>query len=71
MRKINLIVLHHSASPRETTNASMIRSWHLARGWNDIGYHRVIEADGQIMDGRPVQRRGAHAKGSNTTSIGI
>ena len=76
MRPITLIVVHHSASPL-TTTATDISRWHSApkpvgRGWRlGTGYHRVIEADGSVLDGRKVQRVGAHAKGSNTASIGI
>lgn len=67
---ISLIVIHHSASPL-STSVKQIRQWHIANGWSDIGYHRVIEATGRIHDGRPIQKIGAHAKGSNSTSIGI
>jgi len=70
MRAIKRLVIHHSASSTQTTVAQ-IREWHVARGWSDIGYHRVIEGDGSILDGRPVQTIGAHAKGSNRDSIGI
>jgi N-acetylmuramoyl-L-alanine amidase len=70
MRDISLIVIHHSASPLATT-AKQIATWHAARFRLGTGYHRVIESDGSVFDGRKVQWRGAHAKGSNTGSIGI
>ena len=70
MRSINLIVIHHSASPL-TTTAKQIAVWHAARFRLGTGYHRIIEADGGVLDGRKVQRWGAHAKGSNEHSIGI
>jgi len=65
------IVIHHSASARDTTTRNMIRSWHKAKGWKDIGYHFVIEGDGSILLGRPLNKMGAHAKGANRDSIGI
>lgn len=34
-------VVHWSASGEQTT-VEDIRSWHVGRGWRDIGYHRVI-----------------------------
>ncbi len=40
MHKITNIVIHCSDSNFGT--ASMIISWHLARGWRDIGYHFVV-----------------------------
>jgi len=70
MREIRLLVIHHSASSLQTT-AKQIMGWHAARFKLGIGYHRIIEADGGILDGRKVQRIGAHAKRSNTHSIGI
>lgn len=52
-------------------DAETIRSWHLARGWSDIGYHYVVKLDGTIESGRPLHRVGAHVKGHNDDSIGI
>jgi N-acetyl-anhydromuramyl-L-alanine amidase AmpD len=49
-----------------------IRRWHTQeRGWSDIGYHYLIDRDGTVLEGRPVERAGAHAKGHNKTSIGV
>ena len=46
MRKIKNIIVHCSDSPFGC--ASLIREWHLARGWKDVGYHAVI------LNSRPV-----------------
>ncbi len=70
MRTINLAVVHHSASGT-FTRAREIERWHLARGWSSIGYHYLIEADGKLVRGRPVEIMGAHAKDHNAQSIGI
>ena len=70
MRPINLIVIHHSASPLSTTRED-IAAWHRAKGWRDIGYHFVIESDGRVVPGRPLEEVGAHARGHNASSIGI
>jgi len=40
MRNINSIVVHHSAS--HWGCAEVFREWHLERGWQDIGYHCVV-----------------------------
>jgi len=73
MREINKIIVHCSATP-EGRNVSVdtIRTWHVnERGWSDIGYHYVVELDGTIRSGRPVERQGAHVKGFNADSIGV
>jgi len=82
MREIRLIVVHCSDS--EWGDVNIIREWHLARGWSDVGYHFVItngrkrtrlnyEAsdDGVIQVGRDIAQPGAHASGLNQYSIGI
>lgn len=70
MRKLEAIVIHHSASTTSTT-AETIRKWHIDRGWSDIGYHYVIERSGEIKPGRPLHRIGAHARRFNHHSVGI
>ena len=75
MRKIDTIILHTAAYKKELT-AKTIREWHMAQGWNTIGYHFVItgspwDARARIEYGRPIDVKGAHAYGSNTTSVGI
>jgi N-acetylmuramoyl-L-alanine amidase len=71
-RKINKIIIHCSATPEgRDVCTDTIRQWHLDRGWRDIGYHYVIELDGSIVTGRPIEQVGAHCKGKNRNSIGI
>ena len=48
-----------------------IRRWHLALGWKDIGYHWIIDRDGQIAPGRPETVMGSHVRGHNERSLGI
>lgn len=71
-RPINLIVIHHSATPPgRNVTVKEIDQWHRDRGFDGIGYHDVIMIDGQICEGRGRERAGAHAKGHNAHSIGI
>lgn len=70
MRHLNRIVVHHSASPLSTTRDE-IDTWHRAKGWDGVGYHFVIEGDGTIRVGRPLDTPGAHARGHNADSVGI
>lgn len=57
-------------------SADDVREWHTAEapdgnGWSDIGYHFVIDLDGRIETGRPLDRVGAHTKGHNKSSVGV
>lgn len=56
-------VIHHSASG--DVSAEVIDKWHKERGWDGIGYHFVIRANGSVEEGRSLKKRGAHAKGRN------
>lgn len=72
MRKINKIILHCSATREgKDFRASDIRRWHLERGFSDIGYHFIVDLDGKIEPGRPIEQIGAHCSGQNKDSIGI
>jgi len=73
MRNIEKIIIHCSATPEgRDVKIETIKSWHVkGRGWSDIGYHYVIELNGMIKFGRPLEKSGAHTKGHNATSIGI
>ena len=72
MRKIEKIIVHCSATPEgKHYSVDTIRKWHLKRGWRDIGYHFVIDLEGNVEEGRPIEMTGAHTKGENFDSIGI
>ena len=72
MRKINEVILHCSATPEgKDFKAKDIRKWHKEKGWQDIGYHYVIDLDGTIEPGRDVDIIGAHCLNHNANSIGI
>lgn len=82
MRKWEYIIIHHSASP--WLNEVELRSWHLARGFSDIGYHYFIlngflynnreydlSKDGIVGVGRDIEKDGAHTLNWNSKAIGI
>lgn len=83
MRNIDEIVVHCSATkPAWMQGKSLaakvaeIKRWHTdpkprGRGWSDIGYHYLIDRDGTVMVGRPVERTGAHTRGHNRKTIGV
>jgi N-acetylmuramoyl-L-alanine amidase len=72
MRTIKEIIVHCAATPEgKDYTVADIRKWHLARGFNDIGYHYVIYRDGSVHKGRSEDVVGAHCTGHNTNSIGV
>lgn len=72
MRNIKRRIYHCSAStPTMDIGVKEITTWHLDRGFNDIGYHIVVRKNGSIEFGRPFNVVGAHCKGYNRESIGI
>lgn len=73
MRNINKIIVHCSATPEgKDIKTETIRGWHIkGNGWNDIGYHYVIELDGSVHKGRDESKVGAHCQGYNFNSIGV
>ena len=72
MRNISKIIIHCSATPEgKDFTVADIRRWHLQRGFNDIGYHFVIYRDGSVVNGRPIDKIGAHCLHQNNHSVGI
>ena len=79
MNNIDSIIIHCSATKAgQDFKAKDIDRMHRARGFNQIGYHFVIDLDGTIEEGRPLSIEGVHCntKGSsglsyNKHSIGI
>ncbi len=74
-------VLHHGGpvgGPRWTFNAAAqtCRDWQAfhqgpQRGWNDIGYHYLVDGLGRLYEGRPVWALGAHVEQQNSHRVGI
>lgn len=86
MRPIKLILVHVSATPPDMDiGAAEIKHLHTmpnteiikwgkvnvrGKGWSDIGYHAILRRNGQVENGRPIERAGAHARGYNAYSLG-
>lgn len=70
-RVIHTLVWHCTATPegKEFSRAD-IDKMHRARGFNGIGYHKLIHLDGSVSEGRPESQIGAHVTGHNTGTIG-
>jgi len=68
---LRTIVIHHSALA-PTFGAAEIQRLHIEkRGFADIAYHFVVDADGKFFEGRSINVRGAHVEGANTGSVGV
>jgi hypothetical protein len=77
---VRLLVVHHTAikvtddprPPHERMRA--LYTYHAdSRGWGDIGYHFVVDEEGQIYEGKAGGKYvvGGHAYCSNVSTIGI
>jgi N-acetylmuramoyl-L-alanine amidase len=83
MRPLHGIIVHCTATTAnwwhdKPTSAKVaeVKRWHTlkpphGRGWKDIGYHYLIDRDGTVATGRPLEQVGAHVQGHNTGTIGI
>jgi len=72
------ITIHHTAGKLTTSledsisEIQFIQDYHQnAKGWNDIGYHFLVDSLGNIFEGRPIKVVGAHVYMHNTNNIGI
>lgn len=71
-RVIDEIIIHCTATPAgRAVSVAEIDAWHRARGYEGIGYHYVVDLNGQVLNGRHVDRIGAHCLGHNCYSIGV
>lgn len=71
-RSVHTVFLHCSASDVAShDDVSVMRQWHLARGWSDVGYHFFINKNGNIQTGRPVALIPAAQAGLNTGTIAV
>ena len=70
--KIKFIAIHCSDTPNDVKiTAKDIHQMHLNFGWDGIGYHKIINRNGEIENGRPEYWIGAHVKGYNEVSLGV
>lgn len=70
------ICIHHSLTADGShRDADAIRRYHVeTNGWNDIGYHYLVERVGgkiRIVEGRPAEFQGAHCPPLNATHLGV
>lgn len=69
---IRYLVVHCSDTPDDDPiTAKDIHTMHLGFGWHGVGYHRIINRDGFVEQGRPDYWIGAHVYGHNEISLGV
>lgn len=79
-KEIDLFVVHHTAvkvtgdSRSGVERMRALYQYHAVnRGWGDIGYHYLIDEDGQIYEGKAGGKYvvGGHAYCNNVNTIGV
>lgn len=66
------VTVHCSVTPNgRRTDIREITRDHIKRGFKTVGYHAVIQPDGEIQHGRGLNEEGAHVQGDNLGNIGI
>lgn len=65
--------LHHTATGQHgAAGVRAIQRFHMdTRGWQDIAYSYLVDADGTVYEGRGPAVAGAHTHGHNSTSHAI
>lgn len=72
MRAIHTVFVHCSASDVPAhDDVSIMRAWHLANGWADVGYHYFIKKNGTVQPGRALDVQPAAQSEYNPGTIAI
>ena len=71
MRTITHLVVHCTATPKHTTIASIRKYWRQALGWKSVGYHRIIDAVGNVTILAPDSAITNGVQGHNATSLHV
>ena len=74
--EVTHLIIHHSAGSNTSNDwPAVVRSiWNFhvnIRGWDDIGYNWLIDAEGNVYEGRGDNIRGAHFCGNNSNTMGV
>ena len=72
------VTLHHTAGHQPMNRADGIKEMRFlqdyhknVRHWTDIAYHFVIDGEGTIYQGRPINAQGAHVLNNNANNAGV
>lgn len=71
-RPVTRVFLHCTASDNPAHDSvPVVRSWHVAHGWSDVGYNIFVHGDGSKEAGRSLELTPAAQAGHNTGTIAI
>ncbi len=65
------IVIHHSSRDQYEQIRNLQSYEKIYQNLSDIGYHFVIDGNGVIYEGRPINKNGAHVSEKNSGKIGV
>jgi N-acetylmuramoyl-L-alanine amidase len=71
MRRIDYIVIHCTATPQTTTIQSIRNHWKNVLKWKNVGYHYIVEANGNVVQLADIAVPTNGVAGFNTRSIHI
>jgi N-acetylmuramoyl-L-alanine amidase len=71
MRRIEYIVIHCTATPHNTKIDSIKNYWKNVLKWRNVGYHYIIEANGNVVKLSDIENPTNGVAGYNTKSIHI
>lgn len=73
MESVRYLVVHTEGSPSGAHGSlASIRRYHVvANGWEDVGYHYVIDREGRIHAGRSERFQGAGVAGFNRHALHV
>lgn len=77
-KETRLVILHDSHTRPDVTQVEDVPRWAvlahsggLKMGLLSIGYHYIIERDGEVVECRGREKIGSHTPGHNLDSIGV
>lgn len=71
MRRIDYIVVHCTATPQTTKIQSIKNYWKNVLKWKSVGYHYIVEANGNVEQLSDIANPTNGVAGFNTRSIHI
>lgn len=71
MRKINFITIHCTATQQSAKVSSIQRYWKETLGWRSPGYHKIIEASGNVVTLAPDSAVCNGVAGHNSDSLHV
>lgn len=71
MRDIKYIVLHCTATTKDTKVENIVKYWKERLGWRSPGYHFIIEDDGNVVQLHPISKPSNGVRGYNANAIHI